>query len=947
MSIRIRTGYSFRSAVGRIDDVISRLVECGQSYAPITDTASTFGYVKWRKAAIAAGLQPVFGVELAVTTSINEKKPSVDYWTFIAKDSLIAIHELISLATNQFRYQPLLTRVQALERDDLYIIMGYRAKFEEIEPKENLFFALAPSLTKGQFNRAINKGHQPVAASDNRYPREGGQGLYETICGRLASTQSYPQWIMTENEWIEDCEDRFGSTYIDAAIMNFHEIAENSTANLAHAEMVRPEREASLEVLCHMGAMEAGCSLTDKRYAERLKRELDLITEKNFEDYFYLVADACRFARTRMIVGPGRGSSCGSLVCYLLRITTIDPIKYGLMFERFIDINRNDMPDIDVDFPEDRRNEVFEYIAKKYGENRVARLGTVSMYQARSALREAAGALAIEPWHVAPVGETILKNTLSEALKQPTGQQFLEKYPEMKIVMEMEGHPRHAGQHAAGIVITDRPVMDYVAIDQRTGAAMCDKKDAEELNLLKIDALGLTQLSVFEEALQLAGLDRNKLFDLPLDDKKAFDILNSKRFAGIFQFNGIALQSIVEKVEIKNLNDIAAINALSRPGPLASGQATKWIEIKQGKVKVTYPHQLFKPFLQDTLGVVVYQEQVMKICREIGDMSWEDVTAIRKAMSRSLGAEFFNQYGEKWKAGARKKKIPDDVLDKVWTEMCAFGAWAFNLSHALAYAIVSYYCCWLKVYYPLQFAAATLTYTKSPDMQIKLLRELASEGVEYVPVDLDKSTHKWAVVDNKLIGPLTNIIGCGPKMQGAILSRRESINNRNMLNEDENERKQNERAEKFIEKARTNIDSLYPVRDSINKIMPNPKEKGFISTPMPINQVQCNGAEFEAVVFCTIDEIKPKNENDPALVAKRGGKKVEGQTNFLNLRLADDTDTIFAKVPRWDFERLGKPIIDRGRVGKALYAIKGNVPRNFRMINIKNVKYIGDMEKDI
>lgn len=945
MSVRIRTGYSFRSAVGRLEDVAARLQEIELSCAPITDTASTFGWVKWEKIAKKANLRPVFGVELAVSPSLNEKKPAVDYWTFIARDSLKPLHELISLATSQFRYQPLLSRDQAWSRADVSVVMGHRTDFSSVPAGDHVFVALGPAVTRGQVRRATEAGHRLVAAADNRYFAPGGQGFYETLCGRGASTQSYPQWILSDAEWREAIPEGCGEL-AQQALANRQLIFDRSTAGLRPAEMVHPPRQASLLAMCQRGAEILGCDLSRPEYAERLKRELDLIEEKQFEDYFYLVADICQWARARMIVGPARGSSCGSLVCYLLQITTVDPLPYGLIFERFIDINRSDLPDIDIDFPEDRRHEVFEYIAQKYGRERVARLGTVAMYQPRSALKEAAGALDIAPWLLAPVMDAIIERSSgdSRALQatedtlQDTaaGRELLAKHPEILVAAKMEGHPRHAGQHAAGIVITDKPIIDYVAVDQRTGATMCDKKDAEALNLLKVDALGLTQLSIFERALRLANLPRDHLFKVPLDDKAAFEVLNKRKYSGIFQFNGLALQSITSQIEVKELNDIVAITALARPGPLNTGGTNHWVKVKTGRERESYPHPLFEPYLKSTLGVVAYQEQVMIIGREIGGLSWEDVTALRKAMSKSLGKEYFDQYGDRWKAGARARGIPEETLTKVWDDLCAYGSWAFNLSHALAYGLVSYYCCWLKAHYPVEFAAATLTYTTSPEMQIKLLREMAAEGVEYIPADIDFSEESWTVKRggnfNHLVGPLSNVLGIGPKMVSAIIGSRQRGE------------PMPERARKLLERPRTKIDSLYPIKAAFKRLMPDPKALNIISRPTDLVDLQCRDTEYEAVVFCVIESIRPKDENEAINVAKRGGRRLTGPTEALNLRLADDTDSVFAKIHRWNFERLGRPIVERGRAGKALYAIKGSVPKSFRMLSVTNVRYIGDLE---
>lgn len=997
MSARLRTGYSFRSAVGSIDNVIKRLKEIGRKHAVITDTCSTFGYVRWAKAAKGAELHPVYGVELAITDNPADKKRPYDYWTFIAGDSLRPVHDLISQATaNAVKFgikTAFLTVEEALNRgtgfketktprDDVYIIMGHKTDHSKIAPADNLYVGLSPSLGRGPLARAVEAGHWIIACDDNRYPSREDYGLYETVCGFSASKQTYPQWILSDEEWSHAVQihAQADADLCAVAIENREVILAASVAGLSKAEMVHPERPASLRKMCEVGAKELGINLKDAVYAERLKRELALIHEKKFEDYFYLVSDICQWARGEgnMLVGPARGSSCGSLVCYLLKITTVDPIPYGLIFERFIDINRADLPDIDIDFPELRRQEVFDYVAGKYGADHVARLGTVAMYQPRSALKEVAGAMDIDYGFLNPVLDSIIERSSGDSralqatedtLKDtPQGRKLVEFHPEVLIATEMEGHPRHAGQHAAGIVITDHPVIDYVAVDARTGAAMCDKKDAEELNLLKIDALGLTQLSTFEKAMTMMKpqMPFSKLFSIPLNDQAAFDILNDGKFAGIFQFNGLALQALAKSVKIESLMDIVAITALARPGPLASGGTTRWIAAKNGG-EVKYPHPLFEPMLRDTLGVVAYQEQVMIIGREIGGLSWEDVTALRKAMSKSLGKEFFDKYGDRWKAGAMEKGVPQAVCDKVWDDLCSYGSWAFNLSHAVAYGIVSYYCAWMKAHYPMEFSAATLTMSGVVEEQLKVLRELAAEGIDYLPVHSTLSERDWTVGtidgEKKLIGPLTNVIGIGPKLLDQIMEARvikdpsscnretEGLKSRARRAKGEGAKKKPEeapalptRAAKLLANPVTQIDTLYPITDAFAKLIPDPSAMNIITKPTSIIDVQPSGRDRTVVVFVVVQRIIPRDENEVIKVEKRGGRRIQGQSQYLNMRLADDTDVILGSISRTDFDRLARPIIDRGRAGTALYVMKGVVPGNFRMIRVQQVKYIGDLK---
>ncbi len=949
---RIRTGFSFRSSAGTVADVMSVLSEHGETVAPITDRASTFGFGPWKKAAEAAGIRPVYGVELAVSTDRQAKKPPVDYWTFIARDNLSALNNAIGLATEQFRYQPVLSINQALSfGDDLIVASGARTNPSLLPAGHRVL--LSPSTPMGLYNAAVSQGMVMCASSDNRYPRPDDRGFWQVLCGRGAEAQSYTQHIMSKNEWMAWALGMIGDVgAVNKAIENSEEALDASRASLQTAQLVTPPRPATLREMCLQGASALGCNLSDPVYAARLDRELELIASKSFEDYFYLVADICQWARERMLVGPARGSSCGSLVCYLLGITTVDPIPFGLIFERFIDVNRNDLPDIDIDFSDQQRHLVFEYVEQKYGAERVARLGTVNMFQPRSALQEVGGALDIPPWERDKVVDSLIErssgdaralDTLGDTLAESeAGKELIRNHPEVKIAARFEGHPRHAGQHAAGIVISEQPLTDIVTVDRRTGATMCDKKDAEDLyGLLKIDALGLTQLSIFEDALEMAGLPINHLFGLPLDDKAAFDVLNKAQWSGIFQFNGMALQSLTKQIKVERFDDIVSITALGRPGPLASGGAHTWVKRRIGSEAVTYPHEIFRSHLEDTQGVVLYQEQVMNIGREIGDLDWGQVTALRKAMSKSLGKEFFDQFGDPWKLGAIAKGVDPDKADKIWDDLCAYGSWSFNKSHSVAYGLVSYWCCWLKAHHPFEFAAATLSHLEDPEKQLKMLREMNAEGFGYKPVDPEHSTRKWAVgyEDGKkvLVGPLSSVKGIGPRMVSEIMSAR--ARGEPMPS----------KAQKLLRDPKTPIDSLWPIADAFKRVLPDPTERNIMTPPTKVIDIQNQPKDATYLVFCTLAKINIRDANEAVNIARRGGQRYEGPDPLsLNLQIQDDTDIIFGKIAQWKYKKLGLPIVNRGRTGKAMYAIKGRVRggMDFRMIFVENVRYIGDMDPD-
>lgn len=936
--MRLRTGYSFRNAMGHLPEAMDRI---DTDYAPITDRASTYGFNRWTKLCKERGKKPIYGVELAVSPDPTAKRVTRTGFTFIARDELLPLHQIFRKASAQFRYEPILHYHNLAELPQgLIIILGTNAIPEHIpleamlQTGNEVYYPAHPSTPKTLIDWCDENGIKGIACQDNYYSSPDDREAYEVLCGRGARTQTYPLHIMSRAELIHHC----GIEAVELA----DEVASRCKAQQRTATLLEPDRPASLRVMCEQGAEKLGCDLSDPVYSERLTKELDLIHDKEFEDYFYIIADLIAFSKQKMFVGPARGSSCGSLVCYLLGITTIDPIPYDLIFERFIDVNRNDLPDIDIDFSDTGRQQAFDYLEEKYGSDRVARLGVVSLYKPKSAINETAAALGIPKWKVQKFTTSIVDRSGgdSRALQAiedtfndtDVGKELLADHPEMLISQRMEGHPRHHSQHAAGVVVTQEPVENFVAIDARANATQCDKKDAEDLNLLKIDALGLTQLSVFEDCLKAIGKPHDWLVNYPTDDPAAFAILNDARWSGIFQWNGNALQSLTQQFHVEEFEDMVSITALARPGPLNSGGATQWIDRKNGKEKVEYLHEEFKKHLHTSLGIVIYQEQVMSIGRDIGGLSWEDVSSLRKAMSKSMGIEFFDKYGNEFKKGAKRLGLSDEVLNKLWDDLCAYGAWSFNRSHSVAYGYISYWCCVLKAHYPLEFAAATLTHEKDPDRQLKLLREMVAEGYEYVPVDAEHSTDRWQVADGKLIGPLTNVKGLGPKVLSQIMEARRSG------------QPLPKRAQTLLKRPETPIDELYPVRKRLEDCFPEGlHEAGITSEPAPLIDVQCGQRKRKVVVVAKMQEINPRDGNELANVQKRG-YRLKGNALFLNMVLEDDTDRLLARVNRFNYFDTGKNIVERGGAGDLIYVLSGTIDTDFRILNVERCKPIASMK---
>lgn len=946
--MRIRSEYSFRFAYGKLPDVHNRVLECNWNAAPLSDRLSTFGFSEWNMLCEDIKIKPVFGVELGVTAQFGQKRPSTSWWTFFAINKLRTINELTFFATSKPGHHPLLSYEEACDVDGVVAIADNKVDLGQMIPENNVYIALSPSTPIGLFREAKAIGYKFIASSDNVFTYQEDRLPYHVLLNRNADTASYPQYILLDEEWRSALPYCVNDEDAQLAIQNRNECINKCNAKLLKADIFKPKENFSLRDICIEGAKQLNVNLNDPVYAERLERELKLIYEKKFEDYFYIVSDLVQYAKKYMIVGPGRGSSSGSLVCYLTGITTIDPIEFNLLFERFIDVTRSDLPDIDLDFSDSKRHIVFDYIKDKYGHDHVARLGSVMKYKPKSILNTAGMALGIPKWLCDKVAETLIDRSSADSRALQTfeetfsdteiGRKMLAEYPEIETVFEAENHATNQGQHAAGVAITNGEVLDYVAIDGRTGGIMADKYDAEKLNILKIDILGISQLSIFERCLELLGKEpRNGFLEsLPLNDQAAFDVLNKKQFAGIFQAIGKSLQILFNMIHTSELEDLVAITALSRPGPVASGGAVRWTRRRSGKEQVTYRHPLLKPFLSSTYGEVVYQEQVMTICKEIGKMGFAEISKVRKAMSKSMGEEEIKQYGVEFKKGALQHDISEETIDIIWGELTRFGAYGFNLSHAVAYGLITYYCCWLKAHYPVEFAAATLDYEYDPLKQIQLLRELKTEGISYKSIDIEHSTDKWnikIVDENKkiLVGPLTNIHGIGPVAVRKILESRQpggapltpSI------------------ATKLYQ-ATTKIDSLTPVYDAVNILHPNLKELNIYSKPTPIIEIEA-GMSDEPMIFGLVKRIQPRDENDLHSIVRRGGRKLQGQSWSLNIFVHDDTDEILTKIEREWYLTSGKEIEERGGQGDALYAIKGRIPRTFRMILIDRIRFLGYM----
>ncbi len=527
-----------------------------------------------------------------------------------------------------------------------------------------------------------------------------------------------------------------------------------------------PKKNAlkTLKEMCEKSLVEKG--LDNGTYQERLQEELQVIADKNFASYFLIVGDMVGWAKeNKIMVGPGRGSAAGSLVCYLMGITDVDPIKFDLLFFRFINPERNDFPDIDTDFMDRRRGEVKDYLRKKF--KHVASISTYTYFKDKGVIRDVARAFLI------PLGEVnkALKGveTFDEYEISPSTAEFRSKYPEVtKYASMLRGKIRGNGMHAAGVVVAKDDISKYVPIETRKDpndsvsgripVVAYDMEQTADLGLIKLDVLGLKTLSVIDDAIDIIKKNKGKdiiLKDIPLDDSGVFTDLSNGFTKGVFQAEATPYTNLLMKMGVDNFEDLAASNALVRPGAMNTVGGS-YIRRKRGEEMTTYAHPIMQEFTKRTYGVIIYQEQVMQACVYLGGMSWADADKVRKIIGKKKDASEFDVYKDQFITGASQHITTEDAT-KLWHDFEAHAGYSFNRSHAIAYSMLSYYTAWLKHYYPIEFMFAILKNEKDKDARTDYLLEAKRLGIKVLLPHINESDLDFSIQGNALRFGLSDV----------------------------------------------------------------------------------------------------------------------------------------------------------------------------------------------
>lgn len=537
-----------------------------------------------------------------------------------------------------------------------------------------------------------------------------------------------------------------------------------------------------------------------KEYLGRMRYEMELIVLKDYCDYFLMLSDAVRFAKDNGIpVGPARGSAAASLVCYLLRITEVDPMQFPMMmFERFIDKDRADLPDVDLDFADDRRDEVRQHLISRYGADHVSNIGNFTRYRGKNAINDVGRVYRIPKYETEKVNDLIIERSggdsrfdasIEDTVEMfPIAREVFDSYPELNNAVRLEGNYKGMGVHAAGLVVSKAPITDTcaaytrnnVGADKKTMSVIAyDKKDAEYLGMLKVDMLGLKTMGMIAKALDLVGMSLDDLYQIPLDDPETMAAFERADVVGIFQFEGRATRLLAKQVKATDFMHIADLNALSRPGPLFSGASAQYVEVKSGQRERERLHPIVDKWTERTNGCIIYQEQVLNIIKEMGGFPVTRIADIRKIISQKLGEASFNAMKDEFITGAKRiHDIDGKLADRVWKLMVTSATYSFNVAHCISYGMLGFWAMWLKVHHPVAFYASQLSKidnTKAQEARrITLIKDAMDHGIDVTAPDLALSEDTWTadIPGNRVVAGFQQIKGIGPKQSTAIIEER-------------------------------------------------------------------------------------------------------------------------------------------------------------------------------
>ena len=836
--LHVHTEYSLLDGSSKIKELVSRAKELGMDSLAITDHGVMYGVIDFYCAAKAAGINPVLGCEIYVAPGSrfdreagNAKESRYHHLVLLAEND-IGYANLVKIVsrgfTEGFYYKPrvdydvlekyhegiialsacLAGSIPSFLRRGLYDEAKQEAyRLQGIFGENNFFLELQDHGIPDQ--KTVNQGllrlHQEtgidlVATNDVHYIYDSDAEAHDILLciqtGKKVSDTDRMRYEGGQYYLKSAGEMEALFPYAKEAIENTHKIAERCHVEIEFGDYKLPHfdvpegetSESYLRKLCKEGLYKRYPKEQAEQLEERLNYELDTISTMGFVDYFLIVWDFIKYAKDHGIpVGPGRGSAAGSLVAYSLNITDlIDPIKYNLLFERFLNPERVTMPDIDIDFCYERRQEVIDYVTRKYGADHVVQIVTFGTMSARMVIRDVGRVLDLPYAYVDSVAKAIpmeLGITIAKAMKMnPELRAMYETDDSAKklidMAMRLEGLPRHTSVHAAGVVISPKPVDEFVPLSRASDGNITTQYTMvtlEELGLLKMDFLGLRTLTVIQNAIHGAF----DVHDIDYNDKEVFDMISSGHTEGVFQLESAGMKNFMKELKPHSMEDIIAGISLYRPGPMDF--IPKYIEGKNNQDNIQYDCKELEPILAPTYGCIVYQEQVMQIVRDLAGYSYGRSDQVRRAMSKKKADVMEKEknyfiYGneEIGVEGCIKRGIPEEVAIKIFDDMTDFAKYAFNKSHAAAYAVVSYQTAYLKCHYPVDFMAALMTsFMEHTGKITEYIMNCRKMGIEILPPDINEGEYRFTPYEGNIRYGLAAIKGVGRPVIDEIVAERE------------------------------------------------------------------------------------------------------------------------------------------------------------------------------
>jgi DNA polymerase-3 subunit alpha len=830
--LHVHTEYSLLDGACRIHDLVETAVAQGSPALAITDHGNLYGVVEFYGACKAAGIKPIIGYEAYVAPGRRQDRETLPgtqdagyHLILLARDAA-GYRNLLRLATTAsldgFYYKPRIDKAclaefhegligmsACLQGEPSRMLLAGNADaarravddYRQILGPGNFYIELQDHGIEDELRvrpqlvaLAREMGVPLVATNDVHYIRADDTRAHDALLcintGKLLSDDNRMRY--REREFHMKTVAEMGSRFADVpeALENTLEVAARCDLALEFKERHAPvfptpegvTPEQMLRRLCDEGLVRRYGEATEALRA-RVEQELAVIEAKQFSSYFLIVHDFVRYAQERGIPCGARGSGVGCMVAYLLNLSTVDPIRYGLLFERFMDPSRNEMPDLDIDICQDGRKELIQYVRAKYGGESVAQIITFGTMAARAAVRDVGRVLNVPLPDVDRIAKKIpavLKMTLDKALVQePELRQMYEREPVVKelldIARRLEGVSRHASVHAAGVVIADAPLVNYVPLC-RVGDDVTTQWDmtvVEKVGLLKMDFLGLRTLSTMQRAVDLVKAHRGVEVDLekiPMDDAEVYGVFQRGETRGIFQFESAGMRDLLQKLKPDKLDDLIAANALYRPGPMA--MIDDFIARKHGRVTYDYAHPALREVLDESYGIMAYQEQVMKIVNRLGDVPLERAYKLIKAISKKK-LDVIAAEQEAFQAGCKRHGLPAGTAEEIWAFIKDFGGYGFNKSHSARYAQIAYQTAWLKAHYPVEFMAALLTYEMADsDKLAEYMDECRRMNIAVDPPDVNESGADFTVVGDKIRFGLAAVKGVGERAVDAVAAAR-------------------------------------------------------------------------------------------------------------------------------------------------------------------------------